>query len=157
MCLHRTYCVSMLPKHHLLLSVIQHLCNQRSLLRWCFGCTKGGIWQKSAPFFTSIEDSDSMFPRDKDKIDKMLHLSLKKNRPSCFFLLTLSKKDAATRTTKCKREHFVTPPSPFFPDADFHFNCVKPLFLTSEKCVRVRVLIRESKNTACRIFMLITL
>lgn len=49
-------------------------------------------------------------------------------------------------------EHFVALPLPSFPDADFHFNCVKALFLTSEKCVRVRVLIRECKNTACRIF-----
>lgn len=30
-------------------------------------------------------------------------------------------------------EHFVPLPLPSFPDADFHFNCVKALFLTSEK------------------------
>lgn len=69
-------------------------------------------------------------------------------------------KRRAPRQEKQQRslgEHFVPLPLSSFPDADFHFNCVKALFLTSEKCVRVRVLIRECKNTACRIFMLITL
>lgn len=73
------------------------------------------------------------------------------------FFLSLKKSEATRKTTKCKGRTFLSPTPPFLLDANFHFNCVKPLFLTSEKCVCVRVLIRESKNTACRIFMLITL
>lgn len=78
---------------------------------------------------------------------------------SAAFLSSQSlRKSDETNNKMQSGEHFRLPLSPpLLLDANFHFNCVKPLFLTSEKRVRVRVLIRESKNTACRIFMLITL
>lgn len=83
----------------------------------------------------------------------------------CFSVALKKKSVENEKNNKMQRENILSPPPPppppsilpFLLDANFHFNCVKPLFLTSEKCVCVRVLIRESKNTACRIFMLITL